>query len=224
MKILITDKMAEEAIQLFKDAGHIVTYDEMDGTTLLKVIAEYDALTVRGRTKAITEIVNAGADGNLKVIGRAGIGVDNVDIETAAKHGIKVVNAPTGSVMSVAELAFAHMLALVRFIPKSDASMKKGEWLKKQFKGTELYGKTLGLIGSGNIAQYTAELANGFGMNILVYSPHCTQDKAKKMGATLATLEKLLQQSDFVSLHIPHTKSSHHLLDKSMISLMKKSA
>lgn len=224
MKILITDKMANEAIELLKDAGHDVTYDEMDGETLLKEISKHDALMVRGRTKAVTEIVKAGAQGNLKVIGRAGVGVDNIDIETAAKNGIKVVNAPTGSTTSVAELAITHMLALVRFIPKSDCSMKKGEWLKKQLKGSELCGKTLGLIGSGNIAQHVAKCAKGFGMNILVYSPHCTDEKAKKMGATRVDLEYLLKKSDFVSLHIPHSKDSHYLLNKKTLSLMKTSA
>jgi D-3-phosphoglycerate dehydrogenase len=108
-------------------------------------------------------------------------------------------------------------------MPKSDISMKKGEWLKKQLRGTELYGKTLGLIGSGNIAQHVAKIANAFGMNVLVYSPHCTDEKAKKMGASREDLEDLLKKSDFVSLHIPHTKDSHHLLNKETLSLMKSS-
>jgi len=224
MKILITDKMATEAIELFKDKGHDVKFDEMDGDTLLKEIPLYDALMVRGRTKAVTDIVKAGAEGNLKVIGRAGVGVDNIDIETAAKNGIKVVNAPTGSTISVAELAISHMLSLIRFVPKSDSSMKKGDWLKKQLKGTELYGKTLGLIGSGNIAQHVSKIANAFGMNVLVYSPHCTDEKANKMGATRVDLEDLLKKSDFVSLHIPHTKDSHYLLNRKTLSLMKSGA
>ncbi len=224
MKILITDKMANEAIELLKNAGRDVTFDEMDGETLIKEISGYDALMVRGRTKAVAEIVKAGANGNLKVIGRAGVGVDNVDIKTAAENKIPVVNAPTGSTASVAELAIAHMLSLIRFLPKSDSSMKKGEWLKKQFKGSELQGKTLGLVGSGNIAQYTAKLAKGFGMNVLVYSPHCTDEKAKKMGATHMNLNDLLKESDFVSLHMPHTKESHHLLNKENLSLMKNNA
>ena len=224
MKILITDKMADEAIQVLKDAGHEVTYDEMDGATLLKEIPKYDALMVRSRTKAVTEIVKAGATGNLKVIGRAGVGVDNIDIETAAKEGIKVVNSPTGSTQSVAELAVAHMLSLARYIPKADCSMKKGEWIKKQLKGFELSGKTLGLIGSSHIAQSVAKIANGFGMKVLVYSPNCTDERAGKMGATRMDLENLLKQSDFVSLHIPHTKESHYLLNEKTLSLMKSSA
>jgi len=224
MKVLVTDKSADEALQVLKDAGHDITYDEMDAETLLKKISKYDALMVRSRTKAVTEVVEAGAKGNLKVIGRAGIGVDNIDIKTAAKHGIPVVNSPSGATASVAELAFAHMLALLRFIPKADNTMKKGEWAKKQLKGKELIGKTLGLIGSGGIAQHTAKIAKGFGMNVLVYSPHCTEEKAKKMGAKLETFEGLLKKSDFVSLHIPHTEKSHYLIDEKAFSLMKNSA
>lgn len=224
MKILITDKMAIEAIQVLKEAGHDVTYDEMDGDALLKEIPQYDALMVRSRTKAITEIVKAGAEGKLKVIGRAGVGVDNIDIETAAKEGIKVVNSPTGSTQSVAELAVAHMLSLARYIPKADCSMKKGEWIKKQLKGFELSGKSLGLIGSSHIAESVSIIANGFGMKVLVYSPNCTDEKAKKMGATKMDLKSLLKQSDFVSLHIPHTKDSHYLMNEKTLSFMKPSA
>ncbi|EMR74076.1 phosphoglycerate dehydrogenase-like oxidoreductase [Thermoplasmatales archaeon SCGC AB-539-N05] len=221
MKVLITDKMAEEAIELFKDAGHEVTYNEMDPATLLKEIPKYDALMVRSRTRAIKEVVEAGAKGNLKVIGRAGIGVDNIDIETAAKNGIKVVNSPTGSTKSVAELAIGQMIALTRFIPKADSTMKKGEWIKKQLKGTELNGKTLGLIGSAYIAQHVAKIANCIGMNVLVYSPHCTDEKASKMGAKRKDLKDLLKESDFVSLHIPHNKDSHYILNKKTIGIMK---
>lgn len=221
MKVLVTDKSADEALQALKDAGHGVTYDEMDHDTLLKEIQKYDALMVRSRTKATTEIVEAGAKGNLKVIGRAGIGVDNIDIETAGKLGIKVVNSPTGSTKSVAELAIAHMLSLVRSVPKADSTMKKGEWIKKQLKGTELNGKTLGLIGSGYIAQHVAKIANCFGMDVFVYSPHCTDEKASKLGASRKDFEELLKQSDFVSLHIPHTKDSHYLLNEKTLGLMK---
>jgi len=213
MKVLVTDKSAEEALQVFKDAGHELTYDEMDHDTLLKEIPKYDALMVRSRTKATAEIVEAGAKGNLKVIGRAGIGVDNIDIETAGKLGIRVVNSPTGSTKSVAELAIAHMLA--------DFTMKKGEWIKKQLKGTELNGKTLGLIGSGYIAQHVASIANCIGMNVLVYSPHCTDEKAKKIGATRKDFEDLIKESDFISLHIPHNDESHYLFNEKSFNQMK---
>ena len=224
MKVLISDKMAEEAITLLKDEGYDVTYDEVDAETLIVEIPKYDALMIRSRTKVREDAIKAGAKGNLKVIGRAGIGVDNIDIDIAAKNGIKVVNSPTGATGSVAELAIAHMLALSRYIPKADITMKKGEWVKKQLKGSEIYGKTIGLIGSGYIAQHTAKIALGFGMNVLVYSPHCTDEKAKKMGAERKDLESLLKKSDFVSLHIPHTKDSHYIINEKTISLMKKDA
>jgi len=224
MKILVNDKLAEEAINMLKDAGYEVDTNKRDHDGLLSDIGNFDGILIRSGTKIKTDIVEKGAQRNLKVIGRAGIGVDNIDIETAGKKGIPVVNSPTGATASVAELAIGHMVALSRNIPRADSTMKKGEWAKKQLKGTELLGKTLGLIGSGGIAQHTAKIANGFGMKVLVYSPHCTEEKAKKMGAKLSTFEDLFKKSDYVSLHLPHTKDTHHLIDKKEISMMKNSA
>ena len=225
MKILITDKMANEAIELLKDAGHDVTFDEMDGETLLREISGYDALMVRGRTKAVTEIVEAGANGNLKVIGRAGIGVDNVDIETAAKHGIPVVNAPTGATASVAELAIGHMLSLSRHLSKADMTMKKGEWAKKQLKGNELGGKTLGLIGCGNIGVLTGKFAQAFGMNVIGYDPFISKEDMKKNEIEkMDELVELMETADFISLHLPHIPKTHHIVNGKMISKMKPTA
>jgi D-3-phosphoglycerate dehydrogenase len=225
MKVLITDKMAEEAIQLIKEAGHEVTFDEMDHDTLLKEIGKYDALMVRGRTKVVTEIVEEGSKGNLKVIGRAGIGVDNVDIETAGKHGIPVVNAPTGSTISVAELTIAHMLSLSRNITKADSTMKKGEWAKKKLKGNELSGKTLGLIGTGNIGKLAGKISQCFGMKIIGFDPFISKEDMKKDGIEKKDdLGDLISSSDFISLHLPHIPKTHHIVNKEMISKMKPSA
>ncbi len=225
MKVLITDKMAKEAIQLLKDKGYEVTYDEMDHDTLLKEIGKYDALMVRGRTKAVKEIVEEGSKGNLKVIGRAGIGVDNVDIETAGKLGIPVVNAPTGSTISVAELTITHMLSLSRNITKADSTMKKGEWAKKQLRGSELFGKTLGLIGTGNIGKLTAMLASCFGMKIIGFDPFISKEDMAKDGIEKKEdLGNLISSSDFISLHLPHTKKTHYIVNKEMISKMKPTA
>jgi len=225
MKVLITDKMAEEAIELLKDAGHDVTFDEMDADKLLLEISKYDALMVRGRTKAIADVVNAGAKGSLKVIGRAGIGVDNVDLETAAKNGIKVVNAPTGATASVAELTIAHMLSLSRHITKADATMKKGEWAKKQLKGNELYGKTLGLIGCGNIGKLTAKYAQMFNMNVIGYDPFISKEDMKKDGIKKKDdLEDAIKNADFISLHLPHIPQTHHIVNEKILSKMKPSA
>lgn len=225
MKILITDKMADEAIELLKDAGHDVTYDEMDHNTLLKSIAKYDALMVRSRTKATEDIVQKGAEGSLQVIGRAGIGVDNIDIKKAGSLGIKVVNAPTGATISVAELTIGHMLSLSRFLTKADKSMKNGEWIKKQLKGTELHGKTLGLVGCGNIGQKTAELARAFGMNVIGFDPFIAEEVLAKQHITKKeTLEEIVKAADIISLHLPHTEKTHYIIDENMLSLMKPSA
>jgi len=225
MKVLITDKMAEEAIELLKDAGHDVTFDEMDADKLLLEIPKYDALMVRGRTKAIADIVNAGAKGNLKVIGRAGIGVDNVDLEAAAKNDIKVVNAPTGATASVAELAIAHMLSLSRHLTKADATMKKGEWAKKQLKGNELYGKTLGLIGCGNIGKLTAKYAQMFNMNVIGYDPFIPKEDMKKNGIKKEDdLGEIMKNADFISLHLPHIPQTHYIINEKLLSKMKPSA
>ncbi|MCJ7570845.1 MAG: hydroxyacid dehydrogenase [Candidatus Thermoplasmatota archaeon] len=225
MKVLITDKMAEEAVQVLKKAGHDVTYNEMDALTLVKEIGKYDALMIRSRTKAVKEVVEAGAKGNLKVIGRAGIGVDNVDIEIAGKHKIPVVNAPTGATASVAELTFGHILTLSRNIAYADKTMKKGEWAKKTLKGFELDGKTLGLIGTGNIGKYTAKLAKCFGMKVIGYDPFISKENMKKDSIEkVDEVAQIMEKSDYISLHIPHIPATHHIVNEEMISKMKPSA
>jgi D-3-phosphoglycerate dehydrogenase len=225
MKVLITDKMAEEALTVLKDAGHSITYDEMDHQTLLDTIADYDALMVRGRTKVVKEIIQKGAKGNLKVIGRAGIGVDNVDLATASEENIKVVNAPTGATTSVAELAIAHMLMLARHLSKANTTMKKGEWAKKQLKGNELTNKILGLIGTGNIGILTGKLAQSFGMKIIGYDPYITKEDMKKQGIEkIEYLEDLMAQSDYISLHLPHIPQTHYIVNEKMIAKMKPTA
>jgi len=225
MKILVSDKMAAEAIQVLKDAGHEITYEEYDAETLLNEIPKFEALMVRSRTKATKEIVEAGAKGNLKVIGRAGIGVDNIDIETAGKLGIPVVNSPTGATASVAELTMGHMLALSRHISRADKTMKKGGWEKKQLKGFELDGKILGLIGTGNIGKYTAKLAQCFGMKVIGYDPFISkEDMAKDDIEKVEKVSEIMQNSDYISLHVPHIPATHHIVNKEMIAKMKPSA
>jgi len=225
MKILVNDKMAEEAIQVFKDAGHDVTYEEYDMDVLISEIGKYDGIMIRSRTKLSKDHIKAGATGNLKVIGRAGIGVDNIDIKAAAAHRIKVVNAPTGATISVAELALGHMLSLSRRLTIADATMKQGEWAKKQLKGTELYGKTLGLIGCGNIGIKLAELACAFGMNVIGYDPFIDKESMAKHKITKQeNLVSLAQQADFISLHIPHIKETHYLINEEILSEMKPTA
>ena len=225
MKILITDKMALEAIELLKKADHDVTFEEFDKSDLIKEIHKYDALMIRGRTKVFEDVIKAGSEGNLKVIGRAGIGVDNIDIQSCAEHNIKVVNAPTGATQSVAELAITFMLSLSRNILKADQSMKKDKWLKKKLMGTEIFGKTLGLIGCGNIGKITAKYAKSFNMSVIGYDPFISKDDMHKDGILkIEKLEDLMSKSDYISLHLPHLKSTHHIVNQEMLSKMKKTA
>jgi D-3-phosphoglycerate dehydrogenase len=221
MKILITDKLANEAVDMLSK-NHEVTFDEMDPSTLKNEITPYHALVVRSRTK-VTKDILAKAD-NLKVIGRAGVGVDNIDIAEASNKKIKVVNSPTGATQSVAELTIGHMLSLSRKLTTADSTMKKGMWAKKELKGKELHGKTLGLIGLGNIGQQVATIATSFGMNILVYDPYCTTETAKRIGAILCDKNDLIKKADFISLHLPHTKETHHIIDQKALKMMKPTA
>jgi D-3-phosphoglycerate dehydrogenase len=225
MKILITDKMAIEAIEKLENAGHIVKFEELDEKKLINEISNYDALMIRSRTKVFEKVIKAGASGNLKVIGRAGIGVDNIDIKTCANYGIKVVNAPTGATQSVAELAITYMLSLSRNISKADSSMKQGEWIKKKLMGFEIYGKILGLVGCGNIGKITAKYALAFNMTVLGYDPFISKENMEKDGIKkIEKIEDLMSKSDYISLHLPHIESTHHIINEEMLSKMKKTS
>jgi len=218
MKILITDKTENEVIQQLKDAGQEVTFSEMDPATLQKEIANYDGLMVRSRTKVTADVISA-AKGHLKVIGRAGIGVDNIDLAAASKNGIKVVNAPTGTTESVAELAFGLMLAASRSIPQADHSMKQGLWEKKAFKGVELCGKTLGIIGIGRIGTELGKRALAFNMKVLAYDKYIQKSPAAKI--SMVSMEKLLKESDYLSLHIPFVKEEGATIKEADFEKMK---
>ncbi len=222
MKILITDKVADEAVELLKKEGYEVIFDEMDHDALIRNIHEYDALMVRSRTKVTSDIIEAAE--KLKVIGRAGIGVDNIDIKAASKHGVKVVNAPTGATDSVAELAIAHMLSLARHLTKADSTLKQGVWAKKQLKGVELNGKTLGIVGAGRIGTALALKSRVFSMKILYTSRHRNRVLEEKLGAKKVSLEELLESSDFVSLHVPLTDDTYHLIGEKELKMMKPTA
>lgn len=219
MKILVTDKTEQEVLQQLKTSGHEVVFNEMDPATLLAEISRYDALMVRSRTKVTAEVIEKGAKGNLKVIGRAGIGVDNIDLPTASKYSIKVVNAPTGATMSVAELALGLMFAASRSIPQADRSMKQGLWEKKAFKGVELSEKTLGIIGIGRIGAELAKRAMACNMKVVAFDKYVTKSPMK--GITLVSLDALLGSADYISLHIPFNKAEGAVLKDAEFGKMK---
>ena len=221
MKILITDGLEAEAIASLKKA-HQVDVAELDAKQLLERISGYDALIVRGRTKVTKEVFSRAS--NLKVIGRAGVGVDNIDVAEATACQILVVNAPSASTFSVAELAIGHMISWSRFLPQADKSVKEGKWEKKQFEGHELYGKTLGLIGSGRIGAEVAKRAQAFGMQVLAFDPYLPPDVAQRIGVALTDKTTVLREADFLSIHAALTPETRGMIGPKELATMKKSA
>jgi len=221
VKILVTDGLESEALARLKER-HEVDAIEASPQQLLDLIGKYEAVIVRGRTKVTADVIGNGT--KLRVIARAGVGVDNIDVAAATKHRIPVVNAPAASTVSVAELALAHMLSLARHIPQADRSVKAGRWDKKAFEGTELYGKTLGLVGSGRIGAEVAARAKAFGMRVVAYDPYLPPKVADERGIGLTTLEAVLLDSDFVSIHAALTDETRRMIGAKQLALMKKSA
>ncbi len=221
MKVLVTDGLEAEALARLK-AKHDVDVIEASPSQLLDIIGRYDAVIVRGRTKVTSEVIGNAA--NVKVIARAGVGVDNIDVAAATKRRIPVVNAPAASTISVAELTIAHMLSLARRLPQAHASLRAGRWEKKQFEGTELHGKTLGLIGSGRIGAEVAARAKAFGMRTIAYDPYLPPNIAAERGIELTTMEAVLLDADFLSIHAALTNETRHMIGAKQLALLKKSA
>lgn len=224
-KVLVTEKIAESGIDKLRQEFDVdVKLDiAKDKDAIIKTIPEYSALIVRSATKVDADIIQAGK--NLKIIGRAGIGVDNVDLEAATKQGVIVANAPQSNIISAAEHTLALMLSLARFIPQADASLREGRWDRNKFEGAELYGKTFGIIGFGKIGSLVAERAVAFGMNIIVYDPYISEEKAKSLNVQVVkNLEDLLKTADFITVHLPKTNETMGLIGKEQIELMKPTA
>ena len=218
-KILITDGLDEKGQSVLRDSATVDDKSGISADDLLKAIPEYDALIVRGRTKVTASVIKAGS--RLKVIGRAGVGVDNIDLEATKAHNVAVVNAPTSTSLAVAELTFGLMLALAREIPRADSGMKQDKWLKKELEGVELNGKTLGVIGFGRIGVEVGKRAIAFGMNVIAYDPLIPKDEIKKRGAEPVSLQDLYAWSDFVSLHMPLTVDTRDMIGPQAFSQMK---
>ena len=222
MKVLISDSMSKKAEEVFKAKG--VDFDVITGMKpeeLKAKIGDYAGLAIRSATKVTAEILEAAT--NLKVIGRAGIGVDNVDVVEATNKGVIVMNTPGGNTITTAEHAVAMMVALARNIPQATASMKKAKWEKKKFEGTELTGKTLGIVGVGNIGSIVASRAQGLHMDVIAYDPFISTEAAEKMGIALVELDDLYKRSDFISIHVPLLKETKNLINKAAFKKMKKS-
>jgi D-3-phosphoglycerate dehydrogenase len=218
-KILLTDGLATISDE---DLLSQVELDDKKGISaedLMGVIADFDAVIVRGRTKITEEVLSAGK--KLKVVGRMGVGVDNIDLNAAKAHGVTVVNAPVATTVSVAELTIGLMLSLIRCIPKANEGMKAGQWLKKELKGTELYQKTLGVIGFGHIGEEVGKRAMAFGMKIIACDPVRPPAEIEFAGAVPVSLEELFEKADMITMHIPHIPATHYLLNEEAFKLMK---
>jgi D-3-phosphoglycerate dehydrogenase len=222
-RILIADPLEESGLAILRAAGaEVVVLAAADRPRLAELMPEFDALVVRSATKVTRALIGAGK--RLRVIGRAGIGVDNVDVEAATERGVLVVNAPTANTLSAVEHTFALLLALARNVPAADASMKRGEWDRKSFVGVELQGKTLGVIGFGRIGQRVAARARGFEMKVVAFDPLLDPAAARKLGIDIATLPDLLAAADVVTLHTPLTKETRNLLGAAEIARLKPGA
>jgi len=222
-RVLISDKLSPAAVAIFKERG--VEADVKPGLSkdeLLAIIGDYDGLAIRSNTKVTAEIIKAARI--LKVIGRAGIGVDNVDIPAATAAGIIVMNTPFGNSITTAEHAIALMMALARELPAANASTHAGKWEKNRFMGTELTGKTLGLIGAGNIGSIVADRAKGLKMKVVAYDPYLSPERAADLGVEKVELAELLPRADFITLHTPLTAETRNIISADAINKMKKGA
>ena len=221
MRVAVTDGMAKEAVKKLENAGCDVIQEFIEHDELVNgALAEFDAVIVRSATKISEEMMQASLP-RLKVIARAGVGVDNIDVDAASRLGLPVVNAPRASTQSVVELTIGHLLGSLRFIPRADRSLRSGQWAKKELKGTELFGKRLGLIGFGRIAQGVAKVAQAFGMEVHSYDPYLPLSVAKKVGVTMhKNVDNLFKTCTHISVHCNLTDETHHLINHKRISMM----
>ena len=222
MKVLVTEQLSATGIEILRAADGIEVDVRTDATSddLKRIIGDYHALIIRSKTKVTADLLANAA--NLKVIGRAGVGIDNVDVDAATRRGIIVMNSPEGNTVSTAELTMAMMLGLSRRVPEACASLKRGEWDRKRFVGSELMNKTLGIVGLGRIGGEVARRAAAFGMKLIGDDPFCTEERAEKLGVKMVPLEELLRTADFITFHVPLTDETHGMIGPQEFGLMKK--
>jgi len=218
-KILITDGLDESGQAILRASAEVDDRTGISAEDLLKIIPEYDALIVRGQTKVTAALLQAGS--RLKAVGRAGVGVDNIDLDSAKERGVTVVNAPVSTTLAVTELTFGLLLALAREIPRADSAMKQGRWIKEALEGVELNGKTLGIIGFGRIGMEVGKRAAVFGMNVVAYDPFLEADEIERRGAQPLALDELYACSDFISLHLPLSVQTRDMIGGLAFSQMK---
>ncbi|MEM9161621.1 MAG: phosphoglycerate dehydrogenase [Cyanobacteria bacterium P01_F01_bin.4] len=221
-KVLVSDPIDQAGLDILSQVAQVDVKTGLSPEELVKIIADYDALMIRSGTKVTAAVIEAGK--NIKIIGRAGVGVDNVDVPAATRRGIVVVNSPEGNTIAAAEHALAMMLSISRLIPVADQSVKAKEWNRKKFTGVEVYKKTLGVVGLGKIGSHVASVARAMGMKILAYDPFISSERAEEIGCRLVDLDLLFQESDYITLHIPKTPDTAHLINAEALAKMKPTA
>jgi D-3-phosphoglycerate dehydrogenase len=223
VKVLVTEQLSEPGLELLRKDFQVDVRADLAAGGLAQEIAPYDALVIRSATQVTDEVLAAA--GHLKVVARAGIGLDNVDVDAATRRGVMVVNAPQSNIISAAEQAMALLLSQARNIPQANAALKQGSWERSRWEGVELAGKTIGLVGLGRVGALVAQRAAGFGMRVIAYDPYVSTDRAKEMGVdAMPSLEALLVQADFVSIHLPRTPETEGLIGEHELALMKQGA
>ena len=220
MKVLIADGVSQTAVDILKDDFECVIKDKLPAEELLEIIPDFDALIVRSASKVTAEVIEAAK--NLKIIGRAGVGVDNIDVAAATAKGIVVINSPGGNTNAATEHSFAMMLAMARHIPVANETLQKGEWNRKQYTGVELKGKTLGVIGMGRIGSGVAKRALAFDMKVIGYDPYINEERCRDMGVTVGTFDDVIAQADFITVHMPLTDTTRGMINKEVMAKMKK--
>lgn len=221
MKVLVSDPLNKEGMVILEEAEGIEVVEKtgLSEDELIEEIKDYQGLIVRSGTTVTGPIIEAAS--NLKVIGRAGSGVDNVDVKAATSRRIVVMNVPGGNTIAVVELTMGLLICLARNITAADASLKSGKWERKKFQGSELYGKTLGVIGLGWIGSGVSQQAKALGMKVIAYDPYREEDEAESVGAELASLDKIYEDSDYITIHTPKSKETTHLIGREEIERMK---
>ncbi len=221
-KVLVSDPIDQAGIDILSQVAQVDIKTGLSQDELIQLIPAYDAIMIRSGTHLTAEVIEAGK--NLKIIGRAGVGVDNVDVPTATRHGVVVVNSPEGNTIAAAEHALAMMLTLSRYIPDANVSIKSGAWDRKSFTGVEVYKKTLGIVGLGKIGSHVATVARAMGMRLLAYDPYLTAERAEQLGCGLVELDLLFREADYITLHLPKTPETTHLVNAETLSQMKPTA
>ncbi|MCY7282248.1 MAG: phosphoglycerate dehydrogenase, partial [Cyanobacteria bacterium CAN_BIN43] len=218
-KVLVSDPVDQVGIDILSQVAQVDVKTSLSPEELVQIIPDYDALMIRSGTRVTQAVIDAGKQ--LRIIGRAGVGVDNVDVPAATRRGILVVNSPEGNTVAAAEHAIAMMLALSRHIPDANQSVKSGKWDRKSFTGVEVYKKTIGIVGLGKIGAHVAGIARSMGMRLLAYDPFLSSERAEQLGCQLVELDFLFREADYITLHLPKTPETFHLIDAIALEKMK---